>query len=208
MNTRTAVGLALLSWLLSACDRSVMTGGTASTGAGGGGGAASSHASTSSTTGSASSSGTGGQGCSGYIDVVEDNGAPVHWAAVCYGTWGAMSSTTAVGYLFSGGAPGAQALRIEGCENSGDFVASPGILMSASNAMSPGTYTKGTTSYIDSMGMSWGIPGDGFSMTVTKLDPVGGSIDGTFSGFVSNGGNAAHSLTATFHVCRVPELAP
>jgi hypothetical protein len=46
-------------------------------------------------------------------------------------------------------------------------------------------------------------------MTVTSIGPVGSYIDGAFDVVVSHGGNAAHSLAGSFHVCRVPdELVP
>jgi hypothetical protein len=201
---------------LCGCSGTVSTVSTGSTGAGGSG-SSSSHCSSSGTAGGsasssshASSSGTGGQGCGGAIDLAVDNGAPVHWASICFGSWGSGSTTSAVGYFFSGGpAPGIQALDVEGCENSGDAVVSPGIRLSAPNAMTPGTYTMGSATYTDSMGVSWGAPGDAFKMTVTAIGPVAGHIDGSFSGFVSHGGNAVHSLDGSFHVCRVQdELAP
>jgi hypothetical protein len=152
----------------------------------------------------------GGQGCAGYIDLTEDNGAPMHWTSICFDAWGWPSSMTAVGYLMSGGpAPGAHELDVEGCQNSGDLVASPGIHLTASNAMSPGTYTTGSIRYTDAMSTLWGVPGDGVAITVTTIGPVGGHIEGTFSGSVSHGGNAAHLLAGSFDVCRVAdELAP
>jgi hypothetical protein len=142
--------------------------------------------------------------------VVADNGPPTHWTSICWGSWGSMVSTSPVGYFFSGGpAPGTQALDIDGCENGGDLAASPGIGLSATNATSAGTFTTGSAHWTDALGATWGVPGDAFKMTVTSIGPVGGYIDGTFDVVVSHGGNAAHSVAGSFHVCRVPdELAP
>jgi hypothetical protein len=75
--------------------------------------------------------------------------------------------------------------------------------------MGPGTFTTGSARWTDSMGATWGVAGDPFQMIVTSIGPVGGYIDGTFDVVVSHGGNAAHSVAGSFHVCRVPdELAP
>jgi hypothetical protein len=142
--------------------------------------------------------------------VVADNGPPVHWTSICWGSWGSMSSMSAVGYFFSGGPPpGTHALDVDGCENDGDLVASPGISLSATNATSAGTFAAGLAHWTDALGATWGVPGDPFKMTVTSIGPIGGYIDGTFDVVVSHGGSAAHSLAGSFHVCRVPdELAP
>jgi hypothetical protein len=121
-----------------------------------------------------------------------------------------MSSRFPVGYFTLGGpASGTHALNVDGCENSGDAIASPGITLSATNAMSPGTFTTGSARWTDAMGATWGVPGDAFQMTVTSIGPVGGYIDGTFDVVVSHGGTATHSVAGSFHVCRVPDdLAP
>jgi hypothetical protein len=219
MKTQTLVLIYLLAIVGGGCSGSTTTMISGATGAGGGSSstsatassATSSHASTSGAGGQGTGGqGTGGQGCTGFIDVTQDKGAPMHWTSICFDGWGWPSSMTAVGWLLAGGAgPGAHSIDVEGCQNSGDLVASPGIHLSATNAMSPGTYTAGSITYTDSMSTPWGVPGDGFMMTVTKIDPVGGHIDGTFSGSVSHGGNAAHALAGSFHVCRVAdELVP
>jgi hypothetical protein len=111
---------------------------------------------------------------------------------------------TADGYIQAGGpAPGTENLNIDGCATSA--ANATGIHLNAPNASGPGAYTMGNTQYVDSMGISWGVPGDGFKMTVTQMDTVGGYIDGNFTVFVSKGGNAAHSIDGTFHVCRVKD---
>ncbi len=144
----------------------------------------------------------------GFFDVVADNGAPVHYGSVCDGSWGANESTTALGYSFSGGpAPGFQALDLVGCVSAAPK--SEGVFLSLANAMAPGTFTQGSVTWTDPSGQAWGVSGDSFSVVVTKVDGFGGSIDGHFDAMTTHGGNAAHDVSGTFHVCRVhDELAP
>lgn len=198
---------------LVACGSSVDpdSGGTSS-GGGGGGTTTGTTTSTTSTTSTSSEGGagggTGGGSCSGYVDVAADNGAPTHYATFCSGGWGSGESSTAVGYLFEGGpAPGVQVFQIVGCLGAGP--GSEGITLGVDDATAPGTYTKGSTQWIDPGGGAWGVEGDPFDVTITKLDPVGGVVEGTFSAMVTHGGNAAHALSGAFHVCRVSDmLAP
>ena len=146
-------------------------------------------------------------GCAGWISVAADNRDAELFASICYGGWGADASTSAVGYIFAGGPyPGVEGLDVVGCANSNPQ--SPGITLSGSNVMSPGTFAAGMTSYTDVTG-SWGVAGDPFQMVITRLDSTGGVIEGTFNARVSHGGNAAHALTGSFHVCHVSdEYAP
>lgn len=198
---KRAAILVLFSLAVSGCERTVETAEAGGTGQGG-----SSSSVGASTSSKAVSSSTGSGECMGWIDLVVDGGAPVHWTSICFGSWGAMYSDTAVGFAFSGGpSPGIDAFVIQGCENGGDLVVSPGIEFAANQVKNPGTYTDGTTGYTDEMGQGWGQPGDAFSLTITKLEPVGGVVEGSFKGFVSHGGNAAHDIAATFHVCRVDD---
>ena len=213
---------ALLACSAVACDRSVITSGSGTGGATSTTGSltttspsatSSTHAATTGTTTSAAtstgvatvgSSSASGGACSGYLDVVIDNGAPVHWPSLCYGSWGGQETMTADGYIQAGGPPpGTENLNIEGCATSA--ANATGIHLDAPNANGPGAYTMGNTQYIDSMGIAWGIPGDGFKMTVTQMGMAGSYIDGNFSVFVSKGGNAAHTIDGTFHVCRVKD---
>jgi hypothetical protein len=195
--------------MLLACSSSVQSGGsgggsgTGSTTTGAGGDSSTTGNSTSTGASMMTTTGAGGSGgCGGaYIDVVADNGAPVDFASACNGSQDMEPS----GHLFAGGPVGApMGLTLSGCASMAPM--SQGVSFTAFNAMMPGTYTSGTTQYTDASGVTWGMNGDPFSMTVTKLDPVGGAIDGTFTVTVTHGGSAAHNLTGKFHVCHVMDL--
>lgn len=197
--------------LLSLCALAVLAcGGTVSTTTGGTGGSTSSSSTTTGSGGSTSTStGTGGAGgaggCVGFLDVTADNGAPVHYGSVCADSFGSNESSTALGYVFSGGpAPGVQALTLLGCVSAAPK--SEGIVLSLSDAVAPGTFTKGSVTWTDPGGIPWGVEGDPLSAVVTALGPVGGAIDGHFTAMVTHGGNAAHNVEGTFHVCRVNDL--
>jgi hypothetical protein len=183
---------------------------SSTTGAGGATSSTSSSTATGTSTGTGTSSSTSGAGggseCSGYVDVVEDNGAPFHFASICQG-FGLGSQKTASGYLFAGGPVGAPSgTKIIGCATMN--ASSPGIVLEAYDAMSPGTYSTGLTQYTDQGGSPWGFPNDPIEVKITKLEPVGGVIEGTFKATVSHvmNGNAAHNLTGTFHVCHTMDL--
>jgi hypothetical protein len=123
------------------------------------------------------------------------------------GSWGGGVTKTAVGYRAGGGPPpGSYGTVLRGCTASAPMAQELDIAVM--NASGPGQYTAGSVGYTDEMGKTWNST---VSMTVTisSFGPVGGSIDGTLAIIVSQGGNAAHSLDGTFHVCRVPDfLAP
>ena len=196
--------------LCAACGGKAVIDGSSTGGTGGAGGTSTTTTThtTSTTSSSSSTGGAGGTECLGELEVVVDNGAPVPFASMCQGAWGSDESNKAVGYMFSGGpAPGSQGLVVLGCAHS--YAGSQGIILAPRNATSPGTYTAGTATYTDENGGSWGADGDPFHMTVTKLGPVGGSIEGTFQALVTHGGNAGHNVSGTFNVCRVSDmLAP
>ena len=157
------------------------------------------------TTVQASSTSTSAQGCQGSIDVAADNGAPLHWASSCFGTWGANTSAFAVGYLHSVG-PQPISTVVEGCENGGDATQSPGIRIDISDASAPGMYMSGATVYFGPQGNSWSAAGGApFKATITKMDPVGGYVDGSFSAIVKASDGTTHSLGGSFHVCRVQD---
>ena len=192
---------------LAACGSSVET-----IGGSGGANTTTTHTGTGTTTTTTTTTWTssgggsgGGSPCAGEIQLVVDNGSPEILTSICQGAWGSSESSKAVGYIFSGGPyPGTQGLVVLGC--AGPEAASEGILLSPADAIAPGHYTAGTTSYTDPGGITWGVSGDPFDMTVTALGPVGGSIQGTFSVMVTHGGNAAHDIEGTFDVCHVTDL--
>lgn len=212
----SSLRLATVSLLfLAACGSSIETSGSSGTASGSGGGGAASSTGTTSTSGTgggsststSSSSGAGGEGGSGgcYIDLVQDSAAPSHLTSICQGSFGADKSSEPVGYFISGGPfPGVHKLVIQGCADMG--AQSHGIQLSADDAMGTGTFTMGTTYYTDLNGGDWGVAGDPFSMTVTKLEDVGGVIEGTFDVMVTHGGSAAYDVSGSFHACRVPDL--
>jgi len=151
-----------------------------------------------------STSGTGG--CVGSVDLTIDNGAPIHWGSDCFGTWAAQSSQYASGWQFFGGpAPPVHELKIAACENGGDLVASPGIQIAVTNAMSPGVYTDGLMGFRVGTGTVFSAATDPFKVTIASIGPIGGAIDGSFAILASMGSSSAHFLQGTFHVCHVAD---
>lgn len=217
MTCHTSLAFASLALLLaSACGGTVDT---TSAGSGSGGATTTSSGATSSagttvstgtkmTTSSTGSGGAGGGPCVGSVDMQVDSGAVQHLTADCANTWNPTMSTHPEGYVFSGGpSPGIENLVLVGCVSAAPM--SEGIVLSASNAMSPGTYTKGAPQYTDPGGVTWGVNGDSFKLTVDTFGAVGEPIAGGFFMVVTHGGNAAHTVKGNFHVCRVPDaLAP
>ena len=177
-------------------------GGASSTTTGAGAGGASTTTSSSTST---SSSGSGA--CQGFIDVDED-GAPIEsqLTASCPGEFDSGASTTADAWLEQGGPVGAPAvLSIAGCASVG-----MGKLVLTADVSVPnvvGTYTSGTVTYIDPGGASYDTSINPFSLVVTQFDDTTGTlVEGTFKVEVGNGGNtAAHGLTGSFKVCKVPD---
>lgn len=183
---------------------STSSGMTTTTGTGGAGGDA-----TTTTSSTSSGSGTGGAGgssaCSGFIDISENGEATQHFASICEGTWGSNETMTAVGYHFSGGAaPGADHMEIIGCASAG--AKSAGLHLSTPKVAAPGTFTDGSASYTDGMGAGWSTGFDPYNIVITKLDPPGGVIEGTFTLSVTGPTDSMKTLTGTFHVCRVADL--
>ena len=110
----------------------------------------------------------------------------------------------ALGYVAFGPGMAAPRIIIEGCKSAAAM--SPGITLTAEDAMAPGNYTIGLTQYTDMAGKVWGgMAGDPFDVTVTTLGMVGGAIDGTFKVKVTQGGLVAHTLDGSFHVCKVDD---
>jgi hypothetical protein len=102
-----------------------------------------------------------------------------------------------------------QELRIEGCAMAAPN--SEGLHIALTSASAPGMYGTGLLRYTDKVGSPWGWPGDPWSVTITMYGMTGQSIDGSFTGSVSHimGGNAAHLLEGSFHVCHIEdELTP
>ncbi len=181
---------------------------SATTGAGGDTSSTSTASSMSSGSTTAASGTGGGSGCVGFIDVTENNEAKLHFGSICAGDNGSAETMTAVGYHFAGGAfPGADELRIDGCSTTAQ--GSPGLRLRTSKAAANGTFTDGDASYTDASSTPFSTAGDPYSVVITKFDPPGGVIEGTFAATVTGPTDGKKTLTGTFHVCHVKdELVP
>jgi len=121
--------------------------------------------------------------------------------SICANSWGANQSQKAVGYIAQGPGMTPPRIVIEGCQSAA--AGSPGIMLTAENAMAPGDYPIGLTQYTDMAGKLYGMQGDPFDVIVTVLDMVGGTIGGTFKVKVTNNLVGSHMVEGSFHVCRV-----
>jgi hypothetical protein len=152
---------------------------------------------------SSSSSSSGSGACTGvpsWIDMAVDNGAPEHLTSWCPGSvWNPENSTTPFGYEFA-----VAELHVVGCGGV------EGIELVATPATAPGAFTMGSAKYTDPMGgVWWTMPGSMFQVTVTKLGPLGDTIEGTFSAWTEQPNKQqAHPVTGSFHVCHVEDLLP
>jgi hypothetical protein len=118
------------------------------------------------------------------------------------GSWGSNETMTAVGYHFAGGAaPGADEIDMNGCAGTGNNAA--GLQFQTPKVTAPGTFLDGAVSYTDAAGVTLSTAGDAYKMVITRLDPPGGVIEGTFDATVTGPTDAKRTLTGTFHVCRV-----
>jgi hypothetical protein len=86
-------------------------------------------------------------------------------------------------------------LTIEGCENAGNN--SPGIVVSASGAFTPGTYMVSGATYIL---MPPANPGSG-TLTLDEVGPVGGLVVGSFVL-----GASPTQVVGKFSVCRAHDI--
>ncbi|MEP7119676.1 MAG: hypothetical protein ABJE95_02155 [Byssovorax sp.] len=184
------------------------SGSNSTSGTGVGGGASTSSTSGTAATSSASGSGTtgagGGNACSGYIDLTENNEVKMHFPSICMGSWGSNETMTAVGYHFAGGAaPGADEIDIHGCATTG--AGSAGLLLRTPKVTAPGTFLDGDASYTDAAGVQLSSSADPYKIVITKLDPPGGVIEGTFDVTVTSPTDAKKTLVGSFHVCRVAD---
>jgi hypothetical protein len=126
----------------------------------------------------------------------------VHLDANC-GTWG-MSTTTAIGYVRSGGvAPGTSSLLVTACATFS--AAKSRILLGVDGATSVGTYKMpAAAAYKDDQGVDWGgTDKDTTTTVITRFDDVGGAIDGTINGKLTQDGQGSLTIAGSFHVCRV-----
>lgn len=142
-------------------------------------------------------------GCSGgSIDVSIDDGGIMTFPSICNGSWGSLSTSSAVAYEVAGGTV-FNGLAIDGCATG--LPSSQGLVLDINGAQGTGTYTAGSTTYTDSSGNTWGSPEDPFSVMISQFNPPGGVIEGQFTVFAGNAADAGYSLSGTFHVCRVQD---
>jgi hypothetical protein len=181
-------------------------GGATSTSAGGSGGATTTSAGGAGGGTTTSAGGAGGAGgCIGSITVAIDGAAPVTLDHPCPGLTDSDVATSAFGYKYAGGPVGAPyGTRIAGCLMSA--AGAEGLVLDVDSAMNAGAYTKGLATFTDANGATWGVGGDPFDVTISTYGDVGAAIDGSFTLMVTHGGNAAHGLVGTFHVCHAPDL--
>jgi hypothetical protein len=209
MNVTSFLSAVVPAALLAACSGNVATvgsgsgsGGSSTTSSSAGGAATSSGTSSSS-----GSTGSSGGGCVSSIDLAVDNAAPKHLTSICAGaSWNPTNSAAPIGYGVEGGFTNMFiAQHVLGCV--GAAAGSEGIELVTYMAMSPGKYTSGSSTYTDPMGGVWTTIGaTSYQVTLTKVGPVGDSIEGTFSDFVGQPmKQQAHPLTGSFHVCHVPD---
>ena len=191
------------------------TGSAGSTGARAGGTSSATSSSSASSSSASSSSGstttgTGGGACQGSIELSDDGEPTTPLTASCPGQWGSMSSSTADGYVETGGFTSApQALVVAGCASAGPAQL---VLTAAIPAMSMGylgTSASGTVAYTDWNGETFApiVDEDPFELVVTRWDAVPGGVgEGTFAVEADNGGTGLpRMLTGSFHVCLVAD---
>jgi hypothetical protein len=120
-------------------------------------------------------------------------------------TWNPDMIGTAYGFLLQGGPPpGASTLNIFACQTPSP--GSEGIQINVPNVTSTGTFADGTMVFTDPMGVMWFSMGTNF--TVTKLGPVGDTIEGFFDGMFYASGKPL-AMKGQFQVCHGPnEEAP
>jgi hypothetical protein len=83
------------------------------------------------------------------------------------------------------------------------------VTVSAKGQMGLGSYSEGTAAYTDMAGDSWiNASRTSFQANITRLEVVGGIIEGTFSTTVApqGGGDDTHPLEGTFLVCRAMDV--
>lgn len=157
---------------------------------------------------SSSSTGVGGGACESVFVSFAVDGNPVDLKSGCAGDWAMTYSPLPAAYRMAGGpAPGTDALHLVACATSN--MNSEGFVLVLDEAIQPGTYTKGSISYVDMNGSAWGVPPDTFTANITTYGMVDEYVVGDFHGVVSHGGNAAHNVDAKFQLCHVEdELVP
>jgi hypothetical protein len=155
----------------------------------------------------ASSSTSSSSGCTmGAIDLDVDDAGTRHFPAACAGVSPSMAKA-AVGYLVEGGAaPGAHDLHVAGCASAD--AGAEGVALTIPQVLAAGMFASGDATYTPPMGSTWTtMDGGAFALSLTKLGPVGDTIEGTFTASVSPPmSQASHALSGWFHVCHAADV--
>ena len=205
--SRTKLSSLLLPFLLAACGGNVVVDGSSGAGTPGAGGSASTSAgaggavlATSSSTGAGGST-SASCGTTGAFFQLVINGVPLSLTSSCADF---APLPVPFGREEYGSGPGA-GLLIEGCVTSA--ATSPGLSIGAEHAYEPGTFPVQYFRYTGPGDVvSTGVPTSG-SLEVDQLDPVGGTITGSFQLSVPMPGGASNvTLVGKFAVCRAPDI--
>jgi hypothetical protein len=154
-------------------------------------------------------SSSGGLACAASSQVVVyPNMGPAQatFTSVCASAVGNPDMiSTAYGYLVLGGVnPGMSSLQIYGCQSAS--IGSEGVYLTSSDVKGPGTFANGLMYFTDAMGGLWSSVKS--SLTVTKIGPVGDTIEGYFNGaFAEPSHPNLLVVKGTFSVCHGPDLA-
>ncbi len=182
----------MLPLLLAACGGNVVVDGSSGAGTTGAGGAVSTSAGTTGAGGSTTTScGTGT-----FFNLVV-NGELVPMTSSCFGA-GAPALPVPYGQEIHGGAS-AGGLGIQGCAS--PAMDSQGITLDVAGAFAPGTFTIGSAQYRQP-GSTATVTVSGGTLQVDELDPVGGTIKGSFD----QGFPELTEVQGTFVVCRAPDI--
>jgi hypothetical protein len=156
------------------------------------------------TTVTTTTTGAGGASCTAMSEVLinPSMGTPAMVSSIgANAPWNPNMGSSAIGYLLQGGPPpGLNDLHIVACQF--PMVGSEGIQILASNVTGPGMFSKGAAVYIDAMGEPWSATV--FQVNVSKLGPVGDTIEGWYFGMFQLN-NATIGVKGNFVVCHVPD---
>ncbi len=156
------------------------------------------------------SSSSSGSPCAGggFVYLESCSGLSATFYAACASSYDPTMWGGALGYLVEPQFPPAGGagnnLDVYGCATNSP--ASQGLALIAVNATGPGTFSTADAVYQDGMGHTWTATGGGVTLTVQKLDPVGGSIEGSFEGTMSADDDPTPvSFVGTFQVCHTQD---
>lgn len=143
-------------------------------------------------------------GVDGYIELSVAGAEPVLLKSVCRHsgwTYGRDETSMSLGFYTLG----AKGINIAGCLTA-STEKGVGVLASSHGTPAVGTFTEGGSNYIDEEGNHYGYQGAPTTFTVTKLEPTGGMIEGSFASAVTAGYPDMIPLSGTFRVCHVTDV--